>query len=136
MYPASHHFPPSSVAAIILSHLGYCHGLLSHILSLPQSKSCRVFLISLGIKPQWPAELCTLSAHPTPLCPHLLSPGLPTPATLASVATFLVVLYLLTFLWFVSPTQNVISMTAEIFSRLSFAVSLGPRIVNGMVSAQ
>lgn len=49
-YPESHHFLPSS-AAIILPYLDYCYGLLSQILPLPHAKSCSVFPVSFGMKP-------------------------------------------------------------------------------------
>lgn len=77
-YPGSHNFPTSSVITVILSHLGYCHGFLSQILSLPHLKSSGVFLISFRIKPNG-LQSSVLSPHPVPLWPHLLSPLLYTP---------------------------------------------------------
>lgn len=98
-YPKSHHFPTSSIITVILSHLGYCHGFLSQILSHPHLKSSGVFLISFGIKPNG-LQSSVLSPHPVPLWPHLLFPLLHTPATLALLIVILVCIVFTYFFFF------------------------------------
>lgn len=95
--PRTSPLPTFSVAAIALSHLGYCHGLLGQILPLPHLESCSVFSVSFGIKSNG-LQSSALSPRPLPLCPDLLSPLLHAPASWALLATTLVsVLYLLFF---------------------------------------
>lgn len=68
---------------------------------------------------RWPAG-SVLSLHPMPLWPRLLSPLLHAPFT-PSFNYHLSVYYIyLFFLWFVSPSKNVILMTTEIFVCLPF----------------
>lgn len=107
---------PYSVAAIVTFHPGHCLSLLSPILSHLCLKSCSVGPV-----------LCGETWRPA----TLLSP--PAPATLASLPPSLIYSFSL---WFVSPATNVIAVTAEIFVWLLFALSLGPRVVNGAARAQ